>query len=169
MICWLAFEKKPFQFWREIWIQVVVILFCANAILRFSVSCLPKICHGLKMTKYQIPLKTWSLLEFLEEISLEEPRRKPQGSLSLLCALLTRRKIWNYRGRKVIWWASSAPSPPPVWYAKIWGYNNPSPPPAPTVPAALLWTSSSSPPASTLSCFLRESRLDFSLKRVIMS
>ena len=26
MIWWLAFEKKPFQFWREIWIQVVVIL-----------------------------------------------------------------------------------------------------------------------------------------------
>ena len=23
---WLAFEKKPFQFWRKIWIQVVVIL-----------------------------------------------------------------------------------------------------------------------------------------------
>ena len=26
MIWWLAFEKKPFQFWQEIWIQVVVIL-----------------------------------------------------------------------------------------------------------------------------------------------
>ena len=26
MIWWLAFEKKPFQFWREIWIQIVVIL-----------------------------------------------------------------------------------------------------------------------------------------------
>ena len=26
MIWWLAFDKKPFQFWREIWIQVVVIL-----------------------------------------------------------------------------------------------------------------------------------------------
>ena len=26
MIWWLAFEKKPFQFWREIWIQVVIIL-----------------------------------------------------------------------------------------------------------------------------------------------
>ena len=26
MIWWLEFEKKPFQFWREIWIQVVVIL-----------------------------------------------------------------------------------------------------------------------------------------------
>ena len=26
MICWLIFEKKPFQFWQEIWIQVVVIL-----------------------------------------------------------------------------------------------------------------------------------------------
>ena len=26
MIWWLAFQKKPFQFWREIWIQVVVIL-----------------------------------------------------------------------------------------------------------------------------------------------
>ena len=26
MIWWLAFEKKPFQFWRKIWIQVVVIL-----------------------------------------------------------------------------------------------------------------------------------------------
>ena len=26
MIWWLIFEKKPFQFWREIWIQVVVIL-----------------------------------------------------------------------------------------------------------------------------------------------
>ena len=26
MIWRLAFEKKPFQFWREIWIQVVVIL-----------------------------------------------------------------------------------------------------------------------------------------------
>ena len=26
MIWWLAFEKKPFQFWREIWIQVVAIL-----------------------------------------------------------------------------------------------------------------------------------------------
>ena len=26
MIWWLVFEKKPFQFWREIWIQVVVIL-----------------------------------------------------------------------------------------------------------------------------------------------
>ena len=26
MIWWLAFEKKPFQFWREIWIQVIVIL-----------------------------------------------------------------------------------------------------------------------------------------------
>ena len=25
MIWWLAFEKKPFQFWRGIWIQVVVI------------------------------------------------------------------------------------------------------------------------------------------------
>ena len=25
-MAWLAFEKKPFQFWREIWIQVVVIL-----------------------------------------------------------------------------------------------------------------------------------------------
>ena len=26
MIWWLALEKKTFQFWREIWIQVVVIL-----------------------------------------------------------------------------------------------------------------------------------------------
>ena len=26
MIQWLAFEKKLFQFWRQIWIQVVVIL-----------------------------------------------------------------------------------------------------------------------------------------------
>ena len=26
MIWWLVFEKKSFQFWREIWIQVVVIL-----------------------------------------------------------------------------------------------------------------------------------------------
>ena len=26
MIWWLTFEKKPFQFWREIWIQVIVIL-----------------------------------------------------------------------------------------------------------------------------------------------
>ena len=26
MIWWLAFEKKLFQFWRKIWIQVVVIL-----------------------------------------------------------------------------------------------------------------------------------------------
>ena len=26
MIWWLVFEKKPFQFWWEIWIQVVVIL-----------------------------------------------------------------------------------------------------------------------------------------------
>ena len=26
MIWWLAFEKKSFQFWREIWIQVVIIL-----------------------------------------------------------------------------------------------------------------------------------------------
>ena len=26
MIWWLALEKKPFQFWREIWIQVVVML-----------------------------------------------------------------------------------------------------------------------------------------------
>ena len=26
MIWWLVFEKKPLQFWREIWIQVVVIL-----------------------------------------------------------------------------------------------------------------------------------------------
>ena len=26
MIWWLAFEKKPFQLWREIWIQVVDIL-----------------------------------------------------------------------------------------------------------------------------------------------
>ena len=26
MIWWLAFEKRPFQFWRKIWIQVVVIL-----------------------------------------------------------------------------------------------------------------------------------------------
>ena len=26
MICWLVFDKKPFQFWREIWIHVVVIL-----------------------------------------------------------------------------------------------------------------------------------------------
>ena len=26
MIWWLAFEKKPFQFGREIWLQVVVIL-----------------------------------------------------------------------------------------------------------------------------------------------
>ena len=26
MIWWLGFEKKPFEFWREIWIQVVVIL-----------------------------------------------------------------------------------------------------------------------------------------------
>ena len=26
MIWRLAFEKKPFQFWREIWIQVVIIL-----------------------------------------------------------------------------------------------------------------------------------------------
>ena len=26
MIWWLIFEKKPFQFWREIWIQVIVIL-----------------------------------------------------------------------------------------------------------------------------------------------
>ena len=26
MVWWLAFEKKQFQFWREIWIQVVVIL-----------------------------------------------------------------------------------------------------------------------------------------------
>ena len=26
MIWWLAFDKKPFQFWRQIWIEVVVIL-----------------------------------------------------------------------------------------------------------------------------------------------
>ena len=26
MIWWLVFEKKTFQFWREIWIQIVVIL-----------------------------------------------------------------------------------------------------------------------------------------------
>ena len=26
MIWWLAFEKKLFQFWREIWIQVLDIL-----------------------------------------------------------------------------------------------------------------------------------------------
>ena len=26
IIWWLVFEKKPFQFWREIWIQVVVIV-----------------------------------------------------------------------------------------------------------------------------------------------
>ena len=26
MIWWLVFEKKPFQFWRYIWIQVVIIL-----------------------------------------------------------------------------------------------------------------------------------------------
>ena len=64
-----------------------------NAILRLSVLRPLKICHGLKMTKYQIPLKTWALLEFLEEISLEEPRRKPQGSLSLPCVLVTRRKV----------------------------------------------------------------------------
>ena len=26
LIMYLVFEKKPFQFWRQIWIQVVVIL-----------------------------------------------------------------------------------------------------------------------------------------------
>ena len=31
MIWWLALEIKPFQFWREIWIQVVVILLQLNS------------------------------------------------------------------------------------------------------------------------------------------
>ena len=37
MIWWLPFEKKSFQFWREIWIQVIVILSyysCAHSIFQ---------------------------------------------------------------------------------------------------------------------------------------
>ena len=39
MIWWLAFEKKPFQFWLEIWIQVIVVILlqlCLFKMCQFS-------------------------------------------------------------------------------------------------------------------------------------
>ena len=35
IIWWLIFEKKPFQFWRKIWIQVLVILLQLYLLLKF--------------------------------------------------------------------------------------------------------------------------------------
>ena len=49
---WLEFEKKPFQFWQEIWIQVVVILLqLYPSLIGKHVSLTPwKLCHALSWT-----------------------------------------------------------------------------------------------------------------------
>ena len=48
MIWWLAFEKKPFQFWRKIGIQVLVILLQLYIAIKYEVMLLKKILLGWK-------------------------------------------------------------------------------------------------------------------------
>ena len=56
MVWWLAFENKPFQFWREIWIQVVVILLQLYIQLERK-KCIkinfPEIIHQIEVCKFQ--------------------------------------------------------------------------------------------------------------------
>ena len=50
MIWWLAFEKKPFQIWREIWIQVLVILlqlYPSDIFFRYVLTFFSLISDGL--------------------------------------------------------------------------------------------------------------------------
>ena len=57
MIWWLAFEKKTFQFWREIWIQVVVILLQLYSHLYFHSFLLflhLPICNSIVVKEIQI-------------------------------------------------------------------------------------------------------------------
>ena len=77
MIWWLAFEKEPFQFWLEMWIQVVLILLQ----LKFQSKTFLKYLAGLKIVQQHIAnllkigvtsLKMIKNCKFVDKVSKEQ-------------------------------------------------------------------------------------------------
>ena len=79
MIWWLVFEKKPFQFWRKIWIQVVVILlqlYIYACLFAFHIENLAR--KTLINDISDLMIKVWKLVELksTEERLVEKKVRK---------------------------------------------------------------------------------------------
>ena len=81
MIWWLIFEKMPFQFWREIWIQVVVILLLITAVpmyidsdLKVETDCIWFFFSQLPSTREVGNQAAWSLSSCKPGFGVEQIR-----------------------------------------------------------------------------------------------
>ena len=102
MIWWLAFEKKPFWFWREIWIQVIVILLqlynskirftrgnCARMRTKFKLD----FDHFLQFSASNHHIQDWSYFGRLQNRELDHPEKK----------------TWNLLLVKIVWLSTMCP------------------------------------------------------------